>query len=246
MKVYFLGTNGWFDTKTGNTVCVLVETKSEYVIFDAGNGLTKIASLIKQDKPVYLFLSHYHFDHIIGFHALNKFSFRQGIDVYGPPGLKLLFKRVMNKPYTIPLAKLKTKIRLHEIANLRVLPAGIECKPLRHSIVCYGYRLVAENKILTYCTDTGLCNNLYSLAKDADLFIAECSYLAGQNDAHWPHLNPESAGCAALKAGAKKLALIHFDANLYLNFRQRDEAVKKCRKIFKSTFACRDNLIMEL
>ena len=42
MKVLFLGTNGWYDTKTGNTTCILIETKKEYIILDAGNGFYKI------------------------------------------------------------------------------------------------------------------------------------------------------------------------------------------------------------
>ncbi len=40
--VIFLGTNGWYDTNIGNTICILVETKKEYLILDAGNGFYKI------------------------------------------------------------------------------------------------------------------------------------------------------------------------------------------------------------
>ena len=75
MKIYFLGTMGWFDTKLGNTLCVLVDTGKEYIIFDAGTGFSKIDNYIKDKRPIYLFLSHFHLDHIIGLHALNKFSF---------------------------------------------------------------------------------------------------------------------------------------------------------------------------
>jgi len=75
MKVYFLGTNGWCDTDLGNTLCVLVETKQAYIVFDAGNGLFKLDKYIKDNRPIYLFLSHFHLDHIIGLHSLNKFYF---------------------------------------------------------------------------------------------------------------------------------------------------------------------------
>lgn len=30
MRIIFLGTNGWYDTDTGNTVCILLESK-DYV-----------------------------------------------------------------------------------------------------------------------------------------------------------------------------------------------------------------------
>ena len=38
MKIIFLGTNGWYDTKTGNTLSVFMKTKKEYIILDAGSG----------------------------------------------------------------------------------------------------------------------------------------------------------------------------------------------------------------
>ena len=71
MKIYFLGTMGWFDTKLGNTLCVLVDTGKEYIIFDAGTGFSKIDNYIKDKRPIYLFLSHFHLDHIIGLHAFG-------------------------------------------------------------------------------------------------------------------------------------------------------------------------------
>ena len=88
MKIIFLGTNGWYDTETGNTVCVLIETEREFIILDAGSGLYKIDEYIRTRKPIYLFLSHFHLDHIIGLYTLNKFNFSQGIDIYGPKGIK--------------------------------------------------------------------------------------------------------------------------------------------------------------
>jgi len=246
MKVFFLGTNGWYDTKTGNTVCVLVETKNEYVIFDAGNGFYKIGRYIKRNKPVYLFLSHYHLDHVIGLHTLNKFCFLQGLDVYGPPGLRMFFKRVINKPYTIGLSDLPMKLRLHEISRGTILPEGISYAPLKHSALCYGYRFCSQNKTIAYCTDTGICKNLYSLARKTDLFITECSLKPGQNNKEWPHLNPENAAKVAVESEAKKLALIHFDASLYLNFKERARAAKVAKKIFKNSFACKDDRRIEL
>lgn len=243
MKVTFLGTNGWYDTATGNTVCVLLETKSSYLVFDAGNGFCKLDRYIKSAKPIYLFLSHYHLDHVIGLHALNKFDFRQGIDVYGPPGLKKLFGTVINAPYSISIKRLKTRVRLHEDGRF---PIGISSKPLKHSVVCYGYRIFFEGKTVAYCTDTGVCPNLSFLARDVDLFIAECSYKQGQVVSNWPHLNPEQAARVAREAGAGQLALIHFDAALYLTKADRIKAEKIARGIFENTRAAQDGSVIEL
>lgn len=246
MKAHFLGTNGWYDTGTGNTVCVLIETEKEYVIFDAGNGFYKIGQYINKDKPVYLFLSHYHLDHVIGFHTLVKFKFPQGIDIYGPVGLNKFFKDVINKPYSVPISRLKMRIGLHEIRTDSLLPLGAGCRPLKHSSDCYGYRLTLEGKVVAYCTDTGICRNLRLLAKKADLFITECSFKPGQLNNKWPHLNPEQAAAVASKSGCKKLVLLHFDASIYLSKAEREDAAVAGRKIFRNTAAAVDGLTISL
>lgn len=53
MKVIFLGTNGWYDTKTGNTTCILIETDDYFIILDAGNGIYKIDQYIRSKKPIH-------------------------------------------------------------------------------------------------------------------------------------------------------------------------------------------------
>lgn len=246
MKIRFLGTNGWYDTKTGNTLCVLIETKAAYVVFDAGGGFYKLDRFVKKDKPVYLFLSHFHLDHTVGLHALNKFRFKRGLDVYGPPGLKRFFKDVIKKPYTIGLLDLSMKVRLHEISQKAVMPKGLSWAPLVHSTTSYGYRLETEGKIVAFCTDTGICDNYYTLAKGADLLISECSLRPGQYNRKWPHLNPAEAAIAASEAKVKRLALIHFDAYFYPDFKIRQKAQQVARKIFKKSFVCYDDRNIKL
>ena len=246
MKVIFLGTNGWYDTEVGNTVCTLIETKSEYLILDAGEGLYKIDKYIKTKKPIYLFLSHFHLDHIIGLHILNKFDFPQGINFYGPPGMRKYLSRVIAKPYTMPIEKVKTKIRLNELHKKSSIPIKVEFKKLKHPSMCYGFRFVLEDKIISYCSDTGVCDNLFILAKDADLLISECSHKSGQKDKSWPHLNPQDAALVAKKSMAKRLALTHFNANLYLTASARKNAQGQAKKIFKNTFSAVDNMKIEV
>ncbi|MBN1914096.1 MAG: MBL fold metallo-hydrolase [Candidatus Omnitrophica bacterium] len=246
MRIIFLGTNGWYDTDTGNTVCVLVESKKEYIILDAGYGIYKVDKYIKADKPVYLFLSHFHLDHIIGLHALNKFVFSQGIDIYGPPGLKKWLKTIINPPYSLPFNKLKIKVRLYELRKGSFLPLKMRSLKLKHPSECYGYRFNIEDKILSYCTDTGICRNLFELARGADLFITECSYKPGQSNNKWPHLNPEEAGYVAKKAAVKSMALMHFDAENYPTIKERLFAQAKARKVFPGSYAAKDNMVKEL
>jgi len=241
MKIIFLGTNGWYDTQTGNTTCVLVETSSEYIVFDAGSGLYKLDKFIQDKKPIYLFLSHFHLDHIFGLHALNKFNFRQGINIFGPPGLKRYIKTIISQPFTMPLKDLRTKVRLIELNSAKSLPINISFLKLKHSSLCYGYRLAVQDKVLVYLTDTGLCNNLFKLARNADILIAESSLDPGESS-KWPHLNPEDAAMIAKQAKAKKLVLVHFDSSIYGTVKKRRQAGIKARKIFRNTIVSYDDM----
>ena len=247
MKITFLGTNGWYDTKTGNTICTLIETNDYFIILDAGNGFYKIEKHIKKEKPIYLFLSHFHLEHIIGLHILNKFNFKQGINIYGQKGTKKTLNTIVNRPFTMPFRKLPFAVKIYELSGrIHNIPFPVKCKFLVHSSPCLGYRFELERKIIAYCPDTGICENAVELAKNADLLITECSLKSGQHYENWPHLNPEEAAKIAREAKVKKLVLTHFDANIYRTLKERKEAQKIAKTIFKNTISAVDNMKVEI
>lgn len=240
MKVIFLGTNGWFDTKTGNTVCTLIQSKSCNIILDAGMGLAKADKYLDQLKPTYIFLSHLHLDHIAGLHALAKFKLPKGITVFVPKQHKKALNAYINQPFTVPVKHLPFKLNILEAkSSFSVSGVKIQTQPLLHSSTCLGYRMSFEKKVISYCTDTGLCDNALVLADKADLLITECALRHGQDDEGWPHLDPEHAATIAKQSNAKKLVMTHFDANNYQTLKARQTAQMHARKIFsKSTAAC--------
>lgn len=247
MKIIFLGTNGWYDTKTGNTICTLIDAKDYFVVLDAGSGFHKLDKYINKEKPVYLFLSHFHLDHIIGLHILNKFAFKRGISVYGQKYTKNILKKIVNKPFTMPFEELPFDANIYEIPEkASKLPFLAKSKPLIHSSICFGYRFEIKNKIITYCSDTGFCQNAVELAKNADLFIAECSYKTYQHGKNWSHLSPKDAAEIAKEAKVKRLVLTHFDANIYRTLKERKNAQKIAKTIFKNTISAVDNMKIEI
>jgi ribonuclease BN (tRNA processing enzyme) len=215
MKIRFLGTNGWFSTDTGNTACALMESEECYIVLDAGDGIYKLDRYIKTEKPIHLFLSHLHLDHILGFHQLNKFRFKQTLTIHGLKGTRENLQ-IIRHPYTIPFSDLPFPVKIHELKEGRHSnPFPFTCKLLFHSDPCLGYRLELDGKVITYCTDTGVCDSLYELAQDASLLITECSLKPGQDAGGWPHLNPREAANAAKQAKVEQLVLTHFDAESY-------------------------------
>ncbi len=249
MRVIFLGTNGWYDTDTGNTICILIRTTDYEIVFDAGNGFYKIDQYIPKgnSKPVYLFLSHFHLDHIIGLHTLMKFNFSQGLTICGPAGTRAILGIFINDPFSASFSLLSFSVTTCELPEeLSKLPFKVEAKELYHPSLTLGYRIEIEGKVISYCPDTGYCENAVGLARSSDLLIAECAYKEGQSSETWPHLNPETAARIAREAEAKSLALVHFDAETYKTLAERKESERVARKTFKNAFITTDTMAIEI
>jgi ribonuclease BN (tRNA processing enzyme) len=246
MNIIFLGTNGWYDTDTGNTICVLINSKEYQILLDAGNGIYKADRFINNDKPVYLLLSHFHLDHIEGMHVLNKFNFSQGLRIYGQKNTRQILDTIINEPFTIPLSNLPFSVKVHELSEgMHEIPFPLECYYLKHASPCLGYRFELDGTRIAYVPDTGICENAIRLAEDADLLIAECAYLPGEQNPKWPHLNPQDAVQIARKANAKRLVLVHFDSERYKTLQDRQDAANSILD-FDNLTAAYDDLILEI
>lgn len=242
MKIHFLGTNGWYDSDTGNTISALIDAKEAYIILDAGFGIAKAGDYIKEDKPVFLFLSHFHIDHICGLHTLTKMRLKRPLTIISHVGLKKMMKTVWNHPYAASLKELNYKVNLVEVKEgSHKLPIRFDCLRLEHIDTDFGYRFYLENKIITYCTDTHPCANDVELARGADVLIHESGYWKEISGDHWGHSDPEGAARVAKEAGVKKMFLTQFGPNSFNSRAKRLQAQARARKIFKKTFAAFDN-----
>lgn len=253
MKLRFLGTNGWYSTDTGNTTCIMIETKKLFTVLDAGDGINKLDKYLTSEMPIYLFLSHFHLDHIYGFNTFNKFDFQNPLTIYGQPRTKEIVKKIINRPYSVPFEELKIKVDVKELEEGKhdrpETPFPVECRYLVHADPCFGYRLELDEKIISYCTDTGMCDNVIGLSEDADILIAECGYKTAEQAAlygDWPHLNPKDTATIAKKANVKKLFLMHFDAYLYPTIDDRIEAENIAKEIFPDTTASLDDMEIDI
>ncbi len=243
MKIVFLGTNGWYDTTTGNTLSTLVQTKSFEIIFDAGNGIQRADRYLSGTKPVFIFISHFHLDHVAGLHILGKFNLPEKLTICGPENSRQILNTFLAAPFTMPLAQLPYPADILEMPEeSSTLPFFVRALPLRHSSLTLGYRLEVEGMTIGHCSDTGYCENAITIGTNADLLITECAFKKGQANEAWPHLNPETAARIAVEAGAKRLALTHFDAFLYQTIEEREEARKNAAAIFPQTIAATDGL----
>lgn len=254
MKITFLGTNGWYSSPTGDTPCIFIETKDQYVVLDAGNGLYKLDKYINSEKPITLFISHFHIDHVSGLHTLAKFDFKQGIDVYVGRGRSKDFETLVNPPFTIGfrpgpnnVGNLKTDIRLHELSESREnIPFPATALKQHHAYIDHGFRFELEDKTIAYTGDCGFTDATRELAQDADLLICECGNKKTDPQDSWGHFDPVQAATLAKEMGVKKLILNHFGADQYTTLDDRKWAENEARKIFPDTTAAQDGMEFEL
>ncbi|OGK38014.1 hypothetical protein A3F03_00185 [Candidatus Roizmanbacteria bacterium RIFCSPHIGHO2_12_FULL_41_11] len=247
MKITFLGTNGWYDTLAGNTICTLVETNKFNIIFDAGNGIYKLNQYLNFNKPTILFISHLHIDHIEGLHILGSFSKLSKLDIYVFEDYVSKLRYLLSHPFTMPIKDLPTKVTIHGIKEGEYTkPFPFTVKALTHVDPTLGFRIKTEGKIITYCCDTGICKNAELLSQKADILIHESSYLEKQPNIKWGHASPEEVAALSVKAGVKKLVLTHFAANLYTTIKLKKYAAKKAQKIFQNTISALDDMTIEV
>ncbi|MBQ6519542.1 MAG: MBL fold metallo-hydrolase [Anaerolineaceae bacterium] len=245
MIITMLGTNGWFDTDFGQTMCTLIRTRDYSIILDAGYGIRRAKELIDYSKPTFLLLSHLHLDHTIGLHTLDYLKLELPLRIVVPAGEKQDFVELVRPPYTNQWTKMVPEGSLlldtDELGDFE-FPFGITSLPLQHPVPDHGYRLEIEGKTVTYLCDTGYCDNAVALASGADLVIAECGALPGSVKGPGPHMEPEICAKLAVEAGVAKMILTHFGAGSYTSIPQRMKAVDSARSIFPNLITGVDNL----
>ncbi|MFH0818094.1 MAG: MBL fold metallo-hydrolase [Candidatus Micrarchaeota archaeon] len=250
MKIAFLGTNGWYSTKTGNTISTAIVARDRLIVLDAGDGFAKVPEFAKKEKKKKIddFLSHLHLDHSAGLHALPMFGRGQKVRIFASFTYMKDVEYLLDHPFTANLKQLNCKVEILPIkTGENALPYSVIALPLIHADPCLGFRFELEGKIIAYCTDTGSCDNIPKLGKEADVLITECSLLPRAKPLkNWPHLSPEIAARLAREAKAKLVVLDHFDANNYREMNDRRKAEKAARNIFKNTIAAKDGLILEI
>ena len=250
MKIFFLGTNGWFATRTGNTVCAAIKAKDRLIVLDAGDGFQHIPSLLSRLhlSQADVFLSHLHIDHASGLHTLPRMPLGMRVRIFVHKSYLPALRCLLAHPYTASPSEQFAKVTLHPFSTgENRLPYIVRALPLDHADPCFGFRFSIGGTEIAYCTDTGPCKNISLLARGADALITECSLLPGSALLKWwPHLSPEMAAHEAAASGAARLILTHFDANKYPSLALRKAAQIAARKIFLRTIAAKDGMEIEV
>jgi len=217
----------------GHSSCVEFEAESEhYFVCDMGSGARPFGAHVlarQSGRPavVNIFMSHMHWDHIMGFPFFGP-AYVPGnlIRIYGchddledalrrqqePPSFPVPFSQLAATIEFVPLAPGKT----HEIDGVKVTP-NVQF----HSGESYGFRFEHDGKSLVYSTDSEhkLDDNrdtqrIVAFFRGADMVIFDAMYSLAEAvsvKADWGHSSNVVGVELCQMAGAKKLALFHHE-----------------------------------
>jgi phosphoribosyl 1,2-cyclic phosphodiesterase len=164
----------------GNGACLELRVGSDerIIIIDAGTGIRDLGNyLLEHDLPngpleMDLFLSHTHWDHIMGFpYFAPIYVPGTNLKVYGPvsfeddPLEELVAGQMKYRYFSVNVGELSSRIeyiRLNENPQIELGDGlTLATKILNHPILALGYRFEYRGKIVCTCYDTEPFRNLF-------------------------------------------------------------------------------------
>jgi ribonuclease BN (tRNA processing enzyme) len=209
----------------------LVTVGDTQILFDCSEGmrfrLEKVG--VEYSGIHHIAISHVHPDHFALIQFIQSMFFRRQLladkfdptlNIYCPDTIANEFDTYWNFhlrewPDKFPTVKLvfhpmSGKDKAFQIGEVKLSAASVY-----HGfgkVDALAYRVEAFEGIFAYSGDSGQCEGLDIVSKNADIFLCEASARIGDftNAMKYGHLNPFHAGEVALKNDVKKLILTHY------------------------------------
>jgi len=266
MKVTFFGVRGSIASPGpetvkygGNTPCVLVEVesisthKTTTLIFDAGTGIRSLGSqLSKTDTDLYLFFSHYHWDHIQGFpffspayqHNRNIYLIKSHLD---NESTSSVLDQMIDPHFPVTGDQLQANINelaLDTKGEIVIDDVNIRTLALNHPGGGIAFRMDSQQGSVTYVTDNelfppGKAKTSYdewvNFVAGTDLLIHDAMYQDKELERihGWGHSLISQTMKLAHDANVANLALFHHEPSR--TDQQLDEILADCKQEIASS-----------
>lgn len=218
MRVTVVGCSGSYPGPDSPASCYLVESEHQgrtwRILLDLGNGA--LGALQRYADPLLVdavFLSHLHADHCLdlcSYYVLRKYhpeGPQPRIPVIGPAGVAARLAAAYDLP-DVPGMTGEFDFAEYD-GPFEIGPFRVEPVPVVHPVPSYALRVSADGATLAYSGDTAACDGLVRAATDADLFLAESSFVDGEDNPVGVHLTGREAAELAAGAGVRRLVLTH-------------------------------------
>lgn len=262
----FWGTRGSFPSPGkdkskygGNTSCIEVRLPNhELIILDAGTGIRELGnSLLLREKKVraYIFLSHYHWDHIQGLPFFAP-AYNAGnmLTILGAEHPEFPLERIFSNQmesihFPVRSSSLSAHISFKKLSLGNYFIAETEVKTIRtnHPGINFSYSLTFDDCKLIYMTDNELLpqiarakshiayerEDFIRFIQGADMLIHDAQYSDNEylEKKGWGHSTWRETAKLAVEGEVKHLILFHHDPNHSDGI--IDSFVKECKEEFK-------------
>lgn len=219
MRLTVIGCSGSYPGPRSAASCYLLEAeharRTWRVLLDLGSGA--LGPLHDHVDPLAIdavLLTHLHPDHcfdLSGYYVMRRYhpdGPQRRIPVYGPEETA---KR-MAQAYGVPLdpgMSAEFEFRVYDGRQIDLGPFHVVTTRVAHPVTAYALRITDGNGSLVYSGDTGACDSLTTLSKDADVLLAEASFLEGGDNPPNLHMTGREAAETATAAHARRLVLTH-------------------------------------
>lgn len=213
MRLTVLGGCGAFPEPGGACSGFLVEQDGFRLLLDVGYAtVPRLLRHVGAEGVDAVLVSHGHPDHCADLNPLLRARVMRehpapALPVYALPGV-LDPVLALDRPATLASA-----YALHEFdagERLSIGPFEVSTRLLPHSVPNAGTRLTAGGRTLVYTGDAGPGPDLMELAREADLLLAEATYVDAVPEPLRHHLNSaREAGRQAALSGVGQLLLTH-------------------------------------
>lgn len=262
----------------GNSTCLEIRSAlGQVFVVDAGSGLRNLGKALRHESAVSdirFFLTHPHWDHLVGFPFFEpayfdwyNITFCSGS--HAQNAIRKYLSRQMESPYfPVSFHYLKAhfdyRCEQPKMINGNCLIGGIEfCPiPLSHPDGGYGFKFIENGKSFVFLTDNelgfqhdgGLTFMQYvEHCRGADLLFHDAQYTTGEyygQTRGWGHSTYEDAVKLATEADVKSIGLFHHDPDRTDDDLERQ--LDACRKQIDQSgssvdcFACAEGMVVEL
>ena len=195
-------------------------------LFDLGNGALRraVEFELEPNRVGRLFLSHLHPDHTAD---LVPFLFARNyapppwnecvpLTIHGPVGTEAMIEALYNAWPSIAPKEGKAQVDVSEYDEGCVFQreqVKVEAVSVEHGdMIAHAFRVTDGTRVLAYSGDTKLCAGARTVAREADLFICECSCFPRGCEPLYcreVHLSWEDVAEICREAQPKRLLLTH-------------------------------------
>ncbi len=270
MKVEFWGVRGSAPVSGrnyvkygGHTPCAAVESSTgALVVMDAGTGIKKLGERLAGhmragEFELFLFLTHFHLDHVIGLPFFAPlYSPQVTIHFFSaaPPREteKYLSGLMLGRYFPVAFRETASKKVFHRVGDemISVGKLKISSCPLNHPQGSVAYKVEEKDARVVFATDTepleqGMDERLAGFIHGVEYFICDATFTPREYRLRqgWGHSTWLEGTKLARHAGVRHLVLSHLNPD-HTDGRI-DEMVRQAQREFRTTAAAREGLSLK-